>query len=307
MEVTVDIIGEQTCNSRAVYNGAVTKNMLCAGHLSGGKDSCQVSSPCQTDVYTMSAWLSLKSAWCEERTLFLRGTAVDRWCVRMETVGSWWASPAGVRAAVKETSLVFTPKSGVSCPGSTATCRWDEVKERVRLWMNVSYVCHHLNSFCASCRERGPDVSPPPPRWWSALPASPSENLHYEVFSERWRGLQLYYSNWQGNTAHRETDGWMVACRLWKWQSVNMQSMNRGALSQCSASWTFIFCPMAVRWPIRAWSTRFWFDPPVSWPIYSIWWHFNEAIRMAGPSLMCSVPMKHSPHYCGLQSENHTL
>ncbi|XP_042343078.1 transmembrane protease serine 13a [Plectropomus leopardus] len=41
MEVTVDIIGTQSCNSRAVYGGSVTRNMLCAGDLNGGKDSCQ--------------------------------------------------------------------------------------------------------------------------------------------------------------------------------------------------------------------------------------------------------------------------
>ncbi|KAM4566415.1 transmembrane protease serine 13a [Odontesthes bonariensis] len=41
MEVTVDIIDTRECNSRKVYGSAVTKNMICAGNLEGGKDSCQ--------------------------------------------------------------------------------------------------------------------------------------------------------------------------------------------------------------------------------------------------------------------------
>nr|XP_019943509.1 PREDICTED: transmembrane protease serine 13-like isoform X2 [Paralichthys olivaceus] len=41
MEVTVDIIDRQVCNGPRVYGGSVSRNMLCAGDLNGGKDSCQ--------------------------------------------------------------------------------------------------------------------------------------------------------------------------------------------------------------------------------------------------------------------------
>lgn len=41
MEVAVNLIDTSKCNTAAVYGGAITGNMQCAGDLAGGKDSCQ--------------------------------------------------------------------------------------------------------------------------------------------------------------------------------------------------------------------------------------------------------------------------
>ncbi|KAM9853151.1 transmembrane protease serine 13a isoform 2-T2 [Aulostomus maculatus] len=71
MEVTVDIIGSDVCNSFQVYRGAVTRNMICAGKLEGGKDSCQGDSGgplvCQKDSHWYLVGLTSWGSGCGER------------------------------------------------------------------------------------------------------------------------------------------------------------------------------------------------------------------------------------------------
>ncbi|XP_077396388.1 transmembrane protease serine 13a [Festucalex cinctus] len=71
MEVTVDIISHQECNNPLVYGGAVTNNMICAGHLEeGGRDSCQGDSGgplvCQMDDVWYLVGITSWGAGCGE-------------------------------------------------------------------------------------------------------------------------------------------------------------------------------------------------------------------------------------------------
>ncbi|XP_030059680.1 transmembrane protease serine 2 [Microcaecilia unicolor] len=64
MTVSVPLISSSRCNTKSVYNGAITASMICAGYLQGGIDSCQGDSggPLVTDLNSLW-WLVGDTSW----------------------------------------------------------------------------------------------------------------------------------------------------------------------------------------------------------------------------------------------------
>lgn len=195
MEVNVDIISDTVCKSPSVYYSLITKNMLCAGNLQGGKDSCQVSIRRHFRIPAPES-----QSWSSYRWLggmfVLRGTAGDLWSVRKAIAGTWWASLAGGLAAAKPTSLAFTPASAMFYPGSTAGCRWDPGE--ASMTASLAPCCLLTASVCPSRSWRRPDVL-----LW--MPLSPSVQWSLcRMFrmrlqlntSNTWRCCRQRWRNW---------------------------------------------------------------------------------------------------------------
>lgn len=98
MDVNVNIIDTSVCNSRNSYSGSVTKNMLCAGQLDGGKDSCQGDSGgplvCENNgIWTLAGITSWGSG-CGEKNqpgVYTKVTSVLPWIYsKMMQEMSWW-------------------------------------------------------------------------------------------------------------------------------------------------------------------------------------------------------------------------
>ncbi|KAF3847717.1 hypothetical protein F7725_020745, partial [Dissostichus mawsoni] len=112
MEVTVDLIDTGVCNGPVVYRGAVTKHMLCAGDLDGGKDSCQGDSGgplvCKGDSRWYLAGITSWGVGCGKKNrpgVYTKVKSVLPWIYsKMQFVGQQSAGETGV---AMETILLF--------------------------------------------------------------------------------------------------------------------------------------------------------------------------------------------------------
>uniref|UniRef100_A0A4X2M7K6 trypsin n=1 Tax=Vombatus ursinus TaxID=29139 RepID=A0A4X2M7K6_VOMUR len=106
--LNVPILSDAQCKSS--YPGLITENMVCAGFLEGGKDSCQGQEwAMEGDVVESSSFPSPHSSMFSTPRVIL----VAQWCV-MES--SRVLSP-GAMAVPKRTNLVSTPKSASTWTG----------------------------------------------------------------------------------------------------------------------------------------------------------------------------------------------
>lgn len=214
MEVTVNIISDTVCNSPAVYKGGITRNMLCAGHLSGGRDSCQVSEL----KLCVCVFVQQTSNTCMAS---LRAIAVALWCARARTAGTWRASPVGVQAAPWQTSLEFTPEWLVFYPGYTAICRCVQLTPCTLIPPRCS--CRHcLNTPFGFLQREKPWCSFIC-RLWFSHPASPLSPALWSPPAEMNWVHRFYCDECWPDRGQKETQPFRRHLQAWrKWGSCSL-------------------------------------------------------------------------------------
>lgn len=110
----VPILDERECEQ--AYPGMITRRMMCAGYMDGGRDACNVS--VMTPVVLLSAEKA-SSLGIFTTSVIVRVTLAARWCVLDKS--TVWCH--GVRDALCLTTPVSTLKSASSSTGSKTSCR----------------------------------------------------------------------------------------------------------------------------------------------------------------------------------------